>query len=485
MHCIVESDFRSGQPGISSVIDKKPASTILIYIVQINGIRLRAVIDGNEWITKTEGRKVKNIFVFGADEFNLSLMRSLTCAQEYCFHELYQYSEVKTGNEFPVKSLFEGAVARLKCYPGSVDAIVGYLDFPVSTMLPLLCQSLSLPSPSFEAVLKCEHKYWSRLEQRRVIPQYIPNFCAVDPFKNDYHEQIILDYPFWIKPVKAVLSHLGFMVRNDSELDMAITAIRKHIYCFAKPFNYLLQFAELPKEVAAIDGYHCIAEGLISHGQQCTLEGYVFAGKLCIYGAVDSIREGEHGSSFSRYQYPSLIPQCVQDKMSAVTDRFFRAIGFDNGPFNIEYYWEKESDHIWLLEINTRISKSHSPLFRNVDGMSHHLVMLALALGERPVFPRRQGLYQYSAKFMWRTHEDALVNRVPTDQEVQAVTRSIAGTDIQLHVHEGMRLSELNYQDSYSYEIATVFIGGDTEQELLQKYRDVQQALPLELVPLS
>jgi biotin carboxylase len=171
--------------------------------------------------------------------------------------------------------------------------------------------------------------------------------------------------------------------------------------------------------------------------------------------------------------------------MVAVTKRFFTSIGFDNGPFNIEYYWDKESDHIWLLEINPRISKSHCPLFRNVDGMSHHLVMLELAMGTQPVFPHRQGLYRYAAKFMWRTHADALVNRVPTSQEMQAVTQRIAGTDIQLHVHEGMRLSELNYQDSYSFEIATVFVGGDTEQELLQKYRDVQQALPLDLMPLS
>ncbi|MFT4940244.1 MAG: carbamoylphosphate synthase large subunit [Paraglaciecola sp.] len=171
--------------------------------------------------------------------------------------------------------------------------------------------------------------------------------------------------------------------------------------------------------------------------------------------------------------------------MGVVTERFFKAIGFDNGPFNIEYYWDKESDHIWLLEINPRISKPHCPLFSNVDGVPHHQVMLALALGKAPVFPHRQGLYPYAAKFMWRTDADALVKRVPTKQEMQAVTQRIAGTDIQLHVREGMRLSELNYQDSYSYEIATVFIGGDTEQELLQKYHDVQQALPLELMPLS
>jgi len=428
---------------------------------------------------------VKNVFVFGADKFNLSLMRSLKPAQEYCFHELFQYSEVKTGKEFPVKFLYEGAVERLQKYPGSVDAIVGYWDFPVSTMLPILCQAFDLPSPSFEAVLKCEHKYWSRLEQRQVIPKYIPDFCAVDPFRDDYQQQITLNYPFWLKPVKAVLSHLGFMVRNDSELEMAIGEIRKKIQTFAKPFNYLLQFASLPNEVAAVDGYHCIAEEIISHGQQCTLEGYVFDGKLHIYGAVDSIREGEHSSSFSRYQYPSSIPQAIQDKMITVSERFFSYIEFNNGPFNIEYYWEKETDHIWLLEINTRISKSHCPLFRNVDGMSHHLVMLELALGKEPIFPHRQGLYRYAAKFMWRIHADALVNSVPTFQEVQSVIQRIAGTEIQLHVREGMRLSELNYQDSYSYEVATVFIGGDTEQELLQKYSDVQQALPLGLVSLS
>ncbi|MEH6451597.1 MAG: ATP-grasp domain-containing protein [Psychromonas sp.] len=318
-----------------------------------------------------------------------------------------------------------------------------------------------------------------------MIPEYIPDFCVVDPFKDDFKQQITLDYPFWLKPVKAVLSYLGFMVRNDRELEKAIAEIRKKISYFAEPFNYLLKFADLPDDVAVVDGYYCIAEEIISRGQQCTLEGYVFNGKLCVYGTVDSIREGKHSSCFSRYQYPSSIPQFVQAKMIAVTERFLTYIGFDNSPFNIEYYWDKEKDHIWLLEINTRISKSHCPLFRNVDGMSHHVVMLSLALGKKPAFPHRQGLYQYAAKFMWRKNADAMVNRVPTEQEVQSVTRRIAGTEIQLHIREGMSLSELNCQDSYSYEIAVVFIGGDSEQDLLQKYRDVQQALPLELVPLS
>ncbi|MGF1759083.1 ATP-grasp domain-containing protein [Photobacterium sagamiensis] len=405
-------------------------------------------------------------------------------AQAYRFHELYHHRDMKAEPVLPVKALYEGALKQLNNFPGTIDAIVGYWDFPVSTMLPLLRQPFGLPSPSFEAVLKCEHKYWSRLEQHRVIPQYIPDFCDVDPFEDDPRRQITLDYPYWLKPVKAASSSLGFMVRNDDELAHAIQVIRKNIFRFAKPFNYLLQFADLPDDVAAIDGYHCIAEEIISEGQQCTLEGYVYNGDVCVYGAVDSIREGEHHSSFSRYQYPSLIPEQIQNKMIAVTQRFLSHIGFDNGPFDIEFYWDTENDNIWLLEINARISKSHCPLFLHVDGASHHQVMLDLALGKQPEFPHRQGPYHYGAKFMWRVYEDAMVKRVPTDQELQGVRRQIPDAEILLHIHQGMRLSELKSQDSYSYEIADIFLGGDTQKELLEKYRTVQQILPLELAPL-
>jgi hypothetical protein len=229
---------------------------------------------------------VKNIFVFGADEFNLALMRSLQ-RQEYRFHALFKHSDVKAEPEFPVQMLYEGALKQLKCFPGTVDAIVGYWDFPVSIMLPLLRQPFGLPSASFESVLKCEHKFWSRLEQQRVIPEYIPDFCVVDPFLEHPRQQISLDYPFWIKPVKSLSSCLGFMVRNDDDFEFAIQSIRQRIDRFAKPFNYLLQFAEVPDDVAAVDGYHCIAEDIISAGRQCTLEGYVYHGDVCVYGTVD------------------------------------------------------------------------------------------------------------------------------------------------------------------------------------------------------
>ncbi|WP_223669942.1 ATP-grasp domain-containing protein [Kangiella shandongensis] len=427
----------------------------------------------------------KNIFVFGADAFNLQQMQALDTEHLYRFHELFSHQEVKAAPEFPVQQLLNGATERLKHFPHSINAIVGYWDFPVSTMLPLLRKPFHLPSASFEAVLKCEHKYWSRLEQSKVIPDYLPNYCGVNPFDDNYSQQITVDFPFWIKPVKSVSSYLGFKVSNHKQLKHAIQQIREGIFRFAKPFNYLLQFAELPNDIAAIDGNHCIVEELISIGRQCTLEGYVYNGQVTVYGVVDSIRDAQHRSTFLRYQYPSSIPQSVQQRMIAVATRFLKHIQYDNAPFNIEFYWQRSNNSISLLEINSRISKSHCPLFQAVDGASNHKVMLEVALGQQPDFPQRRGKYRIAAKFMWRIYEDAIVTRVPTADELDDICRQFPDVTIQLAAEAGIQLSSLPDQDSYSYEIAVIFVGGNSQAELLQKYHDLQNAIAIEFEPVG
>lgn len=73
------------------------------------------------------------------------------------------------------------------------------------------------PEPANLFVLGCEHKYWSRLQQRQVAPEYVPMFEAVDPFNDAAMDAIGVDTPFWIKPVKSFSSHLGFRVGNFRE----------------------------------------------------------------------------------------------------------------------------------------------------------------------------------------------------------------------------------------------------------------------------
>jgi biotin carboxylase len=413
----------------------------------------------------------KNVFILGADAFNLAQMEAVCGPQACRFHVLARYDEVRLDGAFPVAELLARSRQALRAFAGPVDGILGWWDFPVSTLLPVLRRELGTPGASLEGVLRCEHKYWSRLEQARCVPGHMPRFALVDPFATDPLAGVDLAFPFWIKPVKSASSYLAFKVRGPEDLAHALGVIRREIYRFAEPFDRILAHADLPPEVAGIGGRYCIAEADISRGRQCTLEGYVFDGAVQVYGVVDSIREGRHRSCFARYQYPSTLPRAVQGRMVAIARRFLRHIGYDGSPFDAEFYWEADRDLIWLLEVNTRISKSHCPLFEMVDGEYHHKVNLDLALGRRPDFPHRQGRYRVAAKFMLRRYSDAVVRRVPSEEDILAVQARFPDTRVQVHVREGTRLSELPIQDSYSFEVAVVFMGAESQAALLRDYR--------------
>lgn len=422
---------------------------------------------------------MKNIFVVGLDDFHLAQLQTLPNANQYTFHPLFTASQIKQQDNFPVNQLLEQGTLLLHAFPGQVDAVIGYWDFPVSTTLPILRHAVGLPGPSLEAVLQCEHKYWSRIRQAECVPEHTPVFCSVDPFSDDPLAQVNLTFPFWLKPVKSVLSHLGFRIDNAVDFQAAVHRIRAQIHRYAEPFNQILKQAELPSEIAAIDGYHCIAEGLISAGLQCTQEGYSYAGDVEVYGTVDSQRCGPTQSSFSRYQYPSALPESIQTRMTEISRHVIRHLGYDMAPFNIEYFWDKDHDRIWLLEINTRISKSHGPLFYWVDGCYHHQVIVDLGLGRKPRFIKGKGDYCMAAKFMVRHYTDARVTRAPNSAEIAAVEAAVPGTQIQVAVREGMLLSQLRDQDSYSFEVATLFIGANNQTELEIKFHTCMDRLPL------
>ncbi|WP_136798395.1 ATP-grasp domain-containing protein [Desulfosediminicola ganghwensis] len=424
---------------------------------------------------------VKIIFVVGLDDFHLAQLQEVQSSDQYRFHTLLSYQEIKRVKRFPVQELLEHAQRVLLEFDGTVDAVIGFWDFPVSTTLPLIRDEIGLEGPSLISVLKCEHKYWSRLLQKEVIPELVPPFQKIYPFREDAVAQCTLDFPFWLKPVKSVLSHLGFLIRDTREFETSLDIIRKNIARYAEPFNLILSKAELPEGIRAVDGYHCIAEGLISHGQQCTLEGYVYKGSVHIYGVIDSLRDSIHSSTFTRYQYPSNLPADVQHRMIEATQKVMVHIGYDNAPFNIEFYWNEDKNTIHLLEINTRISKSHCPLFKLVDGEYHHKVLIDLALGQRPDFPYRQGPMKVAAKFMVRAFQDGRVVAVPGKKDIRQVEQKFPGTEVLVHIQEGMRLSELFDQDSYSFEIAALYMGADSHEQLSANYQTALAMLPFKI----
>lgn len=424
-----------------------------------------------------------NVFVFGLTEFNLDRLQRVRGAENLRFHRLLDREELVERDHYPIREILDQARQRLRQFSGSVDGIVHYIDFPVSTIVPILTREFGLPSASLEAVLTCEHKYWSRVEQARLIPEHTPKFTAFDPFDAHALDQLEqkIGYPFWIKPVKSFSSYLGFRINGPQDFREAIPRIRKEIGRFAEPFDYLLDQLQLPAAIQGVGGGHCIAEGIIG-GRQCTLEGFAKDGEVHTYGVVDSIREANR-SSFGRYQYPSALPRHVQERMKNVAARFMQGIGWDNAPFNIEFFWDRERDQIWLLEVNTRISESHTDLFEKVDGTSNHEVAVDLALGRKPDFRLGAGEFSMAGKFFLRTHENARVRRVPKPETVSQLEREFPGTHIQILAEESGDLSDMMDQDSYTFCLAQIFIGGHDQKDLLARYRQIRDRLDFDLTP--
>lgn len=418
----------------------------------------------------------KNIFVLGLDEVNRETLQDVPRAHEYAFHQLLTIDELQHGEEIPVGELIDKATSQLQAFDGSIDAIIGYWDFPVSSMVPILCRRFGLRSSTLESRLKCEHKYWARVEQSKVVKD-IPAFVAVDPFDDDSVAAIDLRYPYWIKPVKSFSSELAERVEGAHSLEQAITDVREHVGRVGEAFDYVLhQLDEIPPEIDELGGTACIAEEE-AHGEQCTVEGYRHGGETLIYGLFDSVRYPDT-SSFLRFEYPSHVPAHLQERMREDTQAIIEHVDLDDSTFNIEFFWDADAEEVTVLEVNPRHSQSHAPLLEYVDGFPNHKIMIDLALDNDPQLPHGQGPYEHAAKWFLRHFvEDGVVTRAPTDEEVRAVEERVPGAMIDVLVSEGDRLSDLHDQDPYSYKIANVFVGAATRAELIDKYEQCVEEL--------
>ncbi|MEV3960752.1 hypothetical protein AB0M34_07600 [Nocardia sp. NPDC050193] len=398
---------------------------------------------------------------------------------DFTLHGLLDYDTLITADEFDFDELLDRARAELRAFDGRVDAIIAHWDFPTSVLVPILADEFGLPSPSLESVLKNEHKYWSRVLQRESVPECVPDFCAFDPFDPDAIDKIDIPFPFWVKPIKSHSSQLGFEVTDAEVFATAIEQIRAEIGRIADPFDRALERVDLPEEIRVAGGRTCLAEQVVT-GTQAAPEGTMFRGEFHVHGLFD-MRKDAAGHSFDHLDYPArTVPEDVQQRMIDVTERYLRHTGYDNGCFNSEFMWDAETGKLWLIEVNTRISQSHSDLFAKVDGSSNHGVAIDIALGDRPRMPHRKGEFAVAAQCMVPRYEDGIVRAVPGEADIAALQRRFPGTVVHIEVEPGDRLSDLPNQDAYRYKLATLYIGAPDADQLERRYREAIDALPFE-----
>lgn len=416
-----------------------------------------------------------NVFVLGADDHNLAVLQALPEAADIRFHPLVEWEQLELA-QLDLPARLADARRILREFDGSVDGVVGYWDFPVSTLLPVLCREFGLHGPTLEGVLRCEHKYWSRREQAQAIEE-VPAFALVRLDDNP-EPPADLAFPFWLKPVKAASSQLAFKVESRDDFRRAVRMIQQEIDEFSEPFDLILEQADLPAEIREIGARVCLAEEAAT-GRQFTVEGYCLDDEPRVYGVVESVLY-PGTSNFLRYEYPAPIPSDVDERMVRASQRVMGRIGIGWGSFNIEYFWDEESDRIRLLEINPRLSQSHAEIFELVDGAPHFHSMVQLALGQEPRMPHRRGRYAVAGKFFPRVFQDGVVTRAPGAEDLDRVIRDIPGVvSVALSIEVGTRLSDLPHQDPYSFALGEIVVGADDSAQLVARYHACLDALGL------
>lgn len=423
--------------------------------------------------------KEKKVFVIGWEDFNIEKLNHLPESRECEFLPAIYFSEMRRMKQISIPRLLEIADERIR-EVGNIDAIVNYFDFPGSVLIPIITAKYCLTGPSLTSVLKCEHKYWSRIEQQKVIPENIPDFKAFDIYDDSAYDKIPFTPPFWIKPVKSYHSYLAFKITGPEQFNECIDKVRKNIDSVMMPFTHILNEYRIEGEVPGITE-KMIAETEIA-GNQCTAEGYVFNAEPHVYGIVDSVSV-EGGSSFLRYEYPSSLPPKIAERMTDLSKKVIVQTGLMNSAFNIEYFYNKRTDQIKLLEINPRISQAHSDLFEKVHGISHHEVMLNLALNRRPEKFQKKGDFNVAAHFMHRCFKSGIVKEVPSDKKIEDIKKKYPDLKIKVNIEKGVNLDDLppHHVDSYSYVLANIFLGAHNRKALLTKYNDVIDRLAIQV----
>lgn len=351
----------------------------------------------------------------------------------------------------------------------NLSGVTSGVGYPGMSAASIIARRLGLPGPDPESVMRCEHKYYSRVAQKAFVPEAVPWFQLLDPLNGGSE---IAAFPIFVKPVKSCMSINAYRVQDREELQR-ITRSALLPHGFVRPFDDMVKaYTKFPLHAS-----YLLAEALLE-GCQVSLEGYVFNGEVHVMGVLDAI-VFPGTISFKRFQYPSSLSEDVQARMKDIAQRFLSGIGYDDAPFNLEMFYDPCSGRIHIVEVNPKLATQFADLFLKVDGQSSFAVLLQLALGERPAWTRRQGQFKIAATCVLRTFEDRKVLAVPSREAIEEIVAEYPDARIEIHATPGRNLSD-QMQDAQSFRYGLINIGASCESELDHKFAHIRSRLPFE-----
>lgn len=329
----------------------------------------------------------------------------------------------------------------------------------------LVAERLGLPGTPVEAILACQHKLHARRVLQRVAPQAT---LPAEELPARYGGAIPegLRYPLYVKPVRAAFSVLARKVLSHAELTAHTRFGWRELWVIRHlidPFERLAA-QRLPEAGSC---HRMMLEQPVS-APQFNLDGWVWNGRAHALGVVDAVMV-PGTQAFMRWDLPSRLPAAVQARALDVAQRFLQAVGFTQGLFNMEFFFDAAADRLTVIEFNPRLASQFSDLYLRTTGHDPHAMALAMALGQDPAtLPRAQPQGGAAASLVYRSFAGDPVPRMPDAATRAALQRLFPDALLHTFGKSGHALErELKWLGSHRY--ATLHLHGDDAADLRRR----------------
>jgi hypothetical protein len=361
-------------------------------------------------------------------------------------------------------------------YRGKIDGVLSTDEYIGAILAAAIARELGLPANDPARIIEAQHKYHSRMVQKRLGLEGTPE-CTLIPIRGAKQPDLRAPFPMFVKPCKGTFSLFAKLCPDfaalEKHLDFGVLeslALKR----VTKPFNDLLRAYTTFEE----DANWFIGETPMK-GDQVTVDGFVDRGTVQIMGIVDSVMF-EGTQTFERFEYPSRLPKRVRDRMVEMTARFVAGVGIPHGQFNVELFFDRQTDAITIIEINPRLSYQFADLYEYIDASNTYDVLLDLTLGKPTSFKQGHGQYKKSASFVMRTFHGRRLRSVPGEDDIATFRKSYEEATIKIYGDAGRSMkSEMRAMGSYRYGIINV--AAQSLLELFAIQQDAIDKLPFEV----
>jgi biotin carboxylase len=417
------------------------------------------------------GTPARVLVLFGAD-WDGGLLPRYARNGRYRFHEhgfdLFSFPSNARLMWFDLWRFVDRMVAR---YRGRIDAVFSSNEQFGALAAALVAQRLGLPGARPESLLQAQHKYEARLRLREIAPDLCPQFELI-PYTIDLAAARRLQYPLFVKPVKATFSVLA---RRCDSAEALVEHLRfapweKHIIRrLIEPHNQAL--ARFPQFRVGSD--HMLVEELLQ-GRQINVDGFVKGGRVQLLGITDEIMY-PGTMAFQRFAFPAPPDASLAARVQDAAERVVHGFGLDHSFFNLEFFVDESTGALKLIELNPRLAAQLAQFYDWVLGIDTYELGFAMALG-RPLPIRRPARFGAAASFVWRSFDGSSCPRLPSADDRAWLAREYPEARLEVYPKKGASLKrDLKWLGSHRW--AVLNLPGADDADLRRRYERICERL--------